>query len=189
MKKVLKKFGSLLGAEASGLFLSLIVGFALTVLISSAKVVSAITTVIFASMVYSAGWNEGRRDSRKVGESFPDFKSAVKAALMCGGITLVLLLVRIAVYHIKPTSWAPVGEGYEMVVVKSGALAACDIIYRLWNYYFIGFMLDSTLLSYFLPVLFPVLIYPAAYKVGLKRFSVIERYLPQLVYKPKKNKR
>lgn len=189
MKKTLKRFGSFLGTEASAVLICIILGFALSALIKDAKIVSVITALIYISMLYSGGWNEGRRDSRKVGESFPDFKGAVKAAFLCSAITLLLLIIRIAVYHIKPQSWGPYGEGHEMILVKSGALVICDVIYRLWNYPFIGFMSSGTLAAYSFPLLFPIIIYPLSYKVGLTRFSIIEKYIPRLVYKPKKKRR
>ena len=188
LKKNIKRLGAFFGAEATGIFISLILGFAMTVFISDSKIVSVITSLIYIATLYSVGWNEGRRDSRKVGESFPDLKGIFVAALICGGFTLLLLLIRIVVYHTNPTSWGPYGEGHEMILVRSGALVICDVIYRLLNYYFVGFMTSGTLLSYSIPVVVPVVVFPLSYKVGLTRFSVIEKFMPQLLYKPKKKK-
>ena len=189
MKKVLALSGSLIISHLSAVLISLILSVVVMAVVKDNIICSVITMLLYVSMIYSAGWSEGFRDSRKVGESFPNLKRAFVVSAVPALITLILLIIRITIYKINPTDWAPYGKGYEMIEVKSAALTIFDVIYRLWNYFFVGFMNDEIFISYLVPIIFPVIIYPAGYAVGLTRFSIIEKYMPQLLYKPKKKKR
>lgn len=189
MRKTFKLYRGFLGAHFSAILILLLI----SIPFSSFEGVNALLTVInlfiYAACIYSAGWNAGFRDSRKVGESVPNVKMACVVAGLTCVIPVVLLVLRVTAYHVNPTSWRPYGKGYEMILTPSTFLLATDIIYRLYNFYLISFLSDGSLGMYILPILFPVIIYPISYIVGLTRFSVIEKYLPFLIYKPKNKKK
>lgn len=188
MKKTASALGSIIVTELSVILLSFIFGVLIMYGVKNAYISSALTLLIYISMMYSAGWREGKKDSKRLSENFPNVKRAYIAALIAGGITAVLLFARVLAYELNPTKWEAYGTGFELIRVKSGVLMTFDIIYKAWNFYFVGFMNDEKFITYLLPVIFPVLIYPIGYMVGLKRFSITEKYMPQILYRPKDKK-
>ena len=42
-------------------------------------------------------------------------------------------------------------------------------------------------ITYIIPLVFPLVVYPLGYAVGLKRKSISEKLLPKLIYKEKNN--
>lgn len=189
MKKILKMYKGLLSNHFIAILIILLFSLPLLALIKSDAVYTTIACLIYVMMIYSAGWNMGFRDTRKVGESFPNIKGAFIAAGLSAVIPAVLLVFRVLVYHINPTAWRPYGEGHEMILTSSPMLVISDIIYKLYHYYFVTFMRSGSLGIYILPIFIPVIIYPIGYLVGLTKFSITERYLPFLIYKPKKKNR
>mgnify|MGYP004626502081 CR=1 FL=1 len=188
MKKVFKLYKGLLGAHFSAILITLILSIPLISFVKNEAVSTLITVLVYAAFIYSAGWNAGFLDSRKVGESVPSVKSACAAALMSCIIPLILLALRVIAYHVNPTVWRPYGEGHEMIKTSSAFLLTCDILYRLYNFFAVSWLAGGKLGMYILPLIFPVVLYPIAYIVGLTRFSIMEKYLPFLIYKPKNKK-
>ena len=188
MKKTASALGSIIVTELSAIFISFIFGVVIMYGVKNTYICSGLTMLLYISMMYSAGWREGKKDSKKLSDNFPNVKRAYIVSLIAGGITAILLLARVFAYELNPTRWAPYGTGFELIRVKSGVLMTFDIIYKVWNFYFIGFMNDELIITYLLPVFFPVLIYPIGYMVGLKRFSITEKYMPWILYKPKNKK-
>lgn len=123
-----------------------------------------------------------------MGESVPNVKSAWQSAALIAAFPTLLLLLRVVAFHTNPTVWRPYGEGHEMILTASPFVTVMDILYRLYNYFFILRLSGGELGWYILPIVISALVYPVSYMVGLTRFSVIERYLPFLIYKPKNKK-
>ena len=189
MKKIFKRCGSIWSSHLSAIIIVLILSLPLLSFIKNDMIFTVIAMLIYAGIMYSTGWNAGLRDSRNVGESVPDSPLAVKTALLSCLLPLLLLAVRIIAYHTCPTVWRPYGQGHEMIQTTAPFLLVSDIVYRLYNYYFISFMTGGTLISYIIPVIIPVILYVFGYRIGLTRFSVTEKYMPWLIYKPKKKKK
>ena len=184
--KILKKSLALIGTEAGATFVCFFVTVPLSVIIRNMTALTVVTFLIFMGTLYSLGWKAGKRDSKNVGDCFPDIKGTFFAAGIAGAFTLILLLIRISVYNINPYQWLPIGEGGELILTKSYPLLTVDVIYKLWNYYFISFLNEEVFITYLLPAFFPIIIYPLGYFVGLKRFSIIDKYMPKIVYKNNK---
>lgn len=177
MKKIFRLAGGIIGAELTAIFLSFVLILFLGSLTDKIGITGIISALMYFGAVYSVGWNQGRRDSRNITGINPDMKSNALAALLCSGITLVLLIFRVAVFHIA--------AGGVVSADRPGILIAADVIYRLWNFPFINFMQSGTLFSYALPVFYPFAIYTAAYFLGVKRFSISEKILPDVIYRKK----
>ena len=180
MKKILRLFVSILGAHFAAIFLSFVIQLFFGNLTNKIGLTGIICALIYIGAVYSVGWNQGKRDSRKITGVSPDVKSNALAGLCLSGITLILLIIRVAVFHIA--------AGGVVTADKPGSLLAADVIYRLWNYPFVEFMQSGTLFSYIVPAVLPFVIYTLAYIFGVKRFSLADDVFRNIIYK-KENKK
>lgn len=176
---------NLIGAHLSAVFLLIILSFPSMMLIKNDVVLSVAAFLMYFGIVYSAAWDSGARDSRRVGESFPDFKSAIKGIILAAVVPVVLLCLRAAAYHIDPYTWRAAGEGGELIKTTSGFVLITDIIYRLYFIFAVGLLRGGKLGMYIIPIFIPGIFYIIGYAVGLTKFSIMERYLPFLIYKPK----
>lgn len=188
MKKIFKRCTNIWWAHISSVIILLILSVPIIAFLKKDIYFTVGATIIYIMAIYSAGWNEGFRDSRNVGESVPDIPLAFRAVLFSCIIPFILLVLRVIAFHAYPSVWRPYGAGHEMILTSSPFLIVTDIIYRLYNYYFISFMTGGTLISYIIPILIPIAVYPIGYRVGLTRFSIVEKYMPGLIYKPKKKR-
>lgn len=175
MKRDFKRCFVLLRSHAIAVVVSLLVSIPAIALIRSDIVLTAIMMVLYLSAMYYSGWNEGFRDAKNMGESVPDIPRAIKVVLMSVVLPVLLLICRVAAYHMC------VNNGQEMSVF----LRITDMVYRIYHFYFTGMMTKGTLISYVIPILIPIVIYPIGYAVGLKRFDFGEKYLSKLIYKKK----
>lgn len=185
MKKAFGHMGNMLATHASAVFLTLILSLPIMSVIKNDTVLAVLAVLLYAMMMYSAAWNKGFRDSRKVGESFPNFKAVIIGILLACIVPVVLLALRVTAYHVNPYTWRPMGEGSEMIKTTSGFVLITDIIYRIYFIFAVGLLKGGRLGSYILPMFIPGIFYIIGYAVGLTRFSIMEKYLPFLIYKPK----
>ena len=149
--------------------------------------VGAVAVFFYAVTIYSAGWNFGKSDSRRTADTINSdkpkylhgeelkvrFIRMIKASLLATIPTLILLGIRIITPYFTE----------EIVVALS------NMIYRFWlapfNPFFKDFEYGITFI-YFLPIFFMPIFTTLGYKVGLTRFSVLEKFLPKVLYKKKK---
>lgn len=186
--KVFKMTLKILVNHLASIFLAFVMMLFLGFLSNSIKIFSFIATLIYIGLIYSAGWNVGRKDTRKLPDCNPDVKKAVKAGLIFACIPLVLLIFRVICPYVFPLQWRPYGEGYTMIQTLHTITQISDMSYRIFFFPCIGFMQNGDLLSYALPILIVPVITPLGYIVGLKRFSVTEQYIPKIFYQDKKIK-
>lgn len=176
MKKILKLSWGVIGAQLAAIFLSFMVMMLFGNLTEKLGITGILTAVLYFGALYSVGWNKGKKDSRKISGVKPEPKENAIAALMASGIVLLLLIFRIGAFHI-----AAGGQ----IGVEPPVLIISDILYRLWNFPLVSFMQSGSLLSYSVPVFLPFIIYIASYLIGLKRFSIMENIMPDIIYKKK----
>ncbi len=184
--KTFKMILKILLNHAASVFITFIMMLFLGFLSGSIMIFSVIATLIYVGLIYSAGWNAGRRDSRKLPDCVPDVKKAVRAGLIFACIPLVLLIFRVICPFVFPMQWRPYGEGYTMIQTLHTVTQVADMAYRIFFFPCIGFMQKGDLLSYALPILIVPVLVPIGYVVGLKRFSVMEQYMPKVFYKDKR---
>lgn len=147
---------------------------------------SSIMLFIYVAIIYSSGWNIGKRDSRRIPGYYPNVKRAVIIALVSTSITVALLIFRvIAPYIFDRVYVANPLNGSQLELADSGGMIAANVLYRLWLYPCAGFMPDGNFTAYVLMGLIIPVFVPLGYIVGLRRFSVIEKFYPKLIYKPK----
>lgn len=183
--KLFKMTLKILANHAAAVFLTFVMMLFLSFLSNNIVIFSVIATLIYAGLVYSAGWNVGRKDSRKLPDCVPDVKKAVKAGLIFACIPFVLLIFRVICPFVFPLQWRPYGEGYTMIQALHPVTQIADMSYRIFFFPCIGFMQKGDLLSYVLPILIVPVLVPVGYIIGLKRFSIIEQYMPKVFYKDK----
>ena len=182
----LEKTSRFLFAHIFGLVVSFVLNLSFTILLKNTFFGTVVTTVIYTILIYSAAWNEGRRDSINAGTRVPSMKKAILAAVVIFLIGVLLFAVRIVVYKTDPWQWKPFGDGFELIKIRSAALIFWDTVYKIWNAFYIGFMDGEKFSSYIIPLFFPLVIYPLGYAVGLTRKSFSETVLTKIVYKDKK---
>lgn len=182
----MKKPIRLIIAHFITIVLSFVLNLSFITLFKNSFFGTAVTTVLYIAIIYTSAWNEGRRDSVNVGVSRPNIKMAFISAGILTCIGILLFIVRLIAYKINPWQWGPFGDGYEFIRIRSTALIIWDAVYKGWNCFFIGFMDGEKFISYIIPLVFPLLVYPLGYTVGLTRKSISEKLLPKLIYKGKK---
>ena len=145
----------------------------------SAKIYSSLTGLAFLYAYYHTVWDTGRRDMMyiKVYNNHHDEKMAAdyKRPLIMGivyTIPNIIALVALAVM---------------------GTHSTMNFVYRLLQNCFLGWLGDDNLTyipNCVIVTFIPLLISIPAYLAGTKEFSIIDKYLPKLIYKnpDKKNK-
>lgn len=143
------------------------------------KIYSSVTAVIFISAYYSRFWQAGKTDVKhiKVHNKFNEDKIGIEYGKPA--IALVIQLI--------PNIIALV------FLCVCGTHGVANVVYRIFQGTYLGWLGNDNLtyipncfVVTFLPCIFA---YPA-YFAGFKGFSIIERYLPMLIYKqPKKKER
>ena len=176
---------------------------------TTGSIVGGIAAFLYILMLYSIGWNLGKSDSRRTADTLNSdspkylhgealtirFNRMVKASLFATIPTLFLLALRIFVPMIFSDTMIPFGS--EAIEVVDGYVIAYetilqpiswffDIGYRIWLMPFITFFRGfdyGITLSYILPIFFAPIFVPIGFKVGVTRFSILEKLVPKLVYK------
>ncbi len=178
MKKDLKRCGEILRVQLLANVVLVAFNLSLFALIDNIVFLTVVSGCIYLSAIYLAGWNEGFRDSRNIGDVVPDIPRALKAVLYSAILPAVFLALRIVAYH------HCVAVGAEMTAF----LKVTDIIYRLWYFYLAQFMHKGWLFIYILPIIIQVGVYVGAYAVGLRRFDLSEKIMPKILYKKNEKK-
>lgn len=141
---------------------------------------------IYVAMIYSAGWNIGKKDSRNIPGYYPNVKRAVLIGLVSASVTAVLFLFRvIAPYVFEPVYMANPANGSQMELVDSGGIVFANIAYRIWLYPCLEFMPDGDFWSYIIMGLIIPVFVPIGYIVGLRRFSIVDKFYPKILYRRK----
>jgi len=154
----------------------------------TANMIIGIAGVFFYVVtIYSVGWNFGKLDSRRTADTVHSdtpkylhgeklnvrFARMVKASLFATIPALILLGIRMITPHFAD----------EIVVALS------NVAYRFWlvpfNMFFQDFEYGITFI-YFLPIPFIPIFTSFGYKIGLTRFSMLQKFLPKVLYKNKK---
>ncbi len=189
MRKTFKTCGQIWKAHFSSIVVIMLFYATLGSVIKNDLVFLIVSFFIYFSLLYTVAWEAGNKDSRKVNEFHPSFRSAFFPPLLSLTIPVFLLILRIIAFHIYPTVWGPYGDNFEFVEVSSSFFLITNTLYRAYNCYLLPLFDEKIFLTYLLPLLPPLIIFPCAYFLGVKRFDFISRFLPFLIYKKKeKNK-
>ncbi len=148
------------------------------------KVYSSITALLFLSSCYSRVWRAGRKDARhvKIYNNHHEDKIGVKysKALAIGAIASIPNIIVLAALIITSIT----GEGF----------ITANTVYRLLQSTFMGWLGDDNLTyipNCIIVTIIPILLSLPAYITGTKDFSLVDKYLPKIIYKKtpdKKNK-
>ena len=174
-KRNITRCGILWRTHIVAIILCLLVSIPVLALIKNDLVLMIILLLVYISGIYFNGWNDGFKDSRKIGDFFPDFPGALRVAALAAALPFILLVVRIVAYHTS---------GGEQTLF----LTLSDVVYRVYNFYFTSMMSNGNVFVYFVPVLIPSVVYLLGYTLGIRRFDFAEKYLPKIIYQQKKDK-
>ncbi len=183
MKRILNMCKRIWLAHASAIVVIMTFYMMLSSLIKNNVLLTTIATFVFVTLMYNAGWICGNKDARNIGGITPSLKTAVCAILFTSIIPVILLIIRVIAYHTYPTVWQPYGENLEMIKTTSPFLRISDVLYKVYNCYFLPILSGGELPLYILPIFVPIIIFPIGYILGTKSFSVKENYVPSIVYK------
>ncbi len=132
------------------------------------NIYSCVTAVWFLSKIYSIAWENGKKDSRKV----PAHPYNPINGFVFGLVSVLPSIIIMIIYQMN----------------AGGELS--QFLYNLYLSAFIGFVDGFSAV----PVYASLCVYASiivtsgvGYIVGKRRFSVVETYLPKLVYKQKKD--
>jgi len=172
-----------------------------------------VVTYIYALTMYSTGWMLGQLDSRLAGgstvaaprylhgeEPQARLKKMIIASIVVTIPTVILLGLRIAapiwfadVVFRTGTMYPGAMIGYEAVIYHEPTMmtltVALDLIYRVWLLpclYFFGEFNERVNLAYVLPVFIVPIFSIFGYIVGRKRFSIVEKFFPRIMYRREK---
>ena len=132
------------------------------------NIYSLVTSVWFLSKIYSISWENGKKDSRKV----PAHPYSPVNGVVFGLVSVVPSIIIMIIYQMHLNS------------------ELSRFLYNLYLSAFIGFVDGfSTVPVYASLGVYASIIVTSGigYIVGKRRFSVMETYLPKLVYKQKKD--
>ncbi len=186
MKKVFRMCKNIWIAHLSAVVVIMLFYMMLSSVVKNKTVLLFIGTFVYGTLILGAGQECGRKDARKIGDSFPDFKKAVAAVLMASIVSVVLLGIRVIAYHTYPTVWRPLGVNYEMIKTMSPFLLTSDIIYKVYHCFFMPIFSGGELTAYILPIFVPIIIFPLGYLLGVRKTDFLERHIPSLIYKKEK---
>lgn len=148
----------------------------------AAKIYSSVTALLYLSTVYSFVWQAGRKDVRYIlvqSKHAPEAEQRqvpVWKGLWIGLLASIPSVIMLGVFvHASHTG----GMYYVWV----------NMAYRLYQCSFLNWLGEDNF-SYFwncvIVTMIPPVLSGIAYFAGTKQFSVMERYLPAVVYKKKK---
>lgn len=143
---------------------------------------STITAIIYFLFMYSAGWNIGSKDGRKIPGFYPDKKNPLLISLFSSLIPLCLLLIRL----IKPDLWSselPFLCGkVPFIIGNFYASNTPDFLFRLWYLPLAAFVPNGNIFAYILLFFVPPVFIFIGYLVGIRRFSISEFLYIKLVF-------
>ncbi len=133
------------------------------------KTFTAIMSLGYFCGAYSLGWRGGRYDAQN---SISSFKNAFWGGFF-GVIVSVITLIIAIIGKIF-------GQADGIFSLASGILRFLHIhfLYFINNY-------GENIFIYVIPVLLVLILYPLGYYFGAKGFSIIDKYMPILLYKKK----
>jgi len=179
MKRIIKRSLSIVKAHLMATLVVIIFRLSILALIKNFSILTIIYALICLSAVYLRAWDSGFRDSRKIGDYFPDIKGGVKTALISCILPAALLILRVVAY------WVCVGDGQ----VMTPFLRTMDVIYRIYFMYFLDAMQSGSLITYILPIVFQAAVCVLGYILGLRRFDIVSKYMPKILYKKERDNR
>ncbi len=146
------------------------------------KVYSSVTALFFLSAYYSSVWNAGRKDAKhvKVYNKHNEDKKVIKYSK--GIVVGLLAAIPSIILLIILTVTAIIGQGYDWA----------NVVYRVFQSIFMGWLGNDNLTyipNCYIITLIPILLAVPAYIAGTKEYSLLEKYLPKIIYKrtPKKD--
>lgn len=132
------------------------------------NIYSCITSVWFLSKIYSIAWENGKKDSRKE----PAHPYRAVNGFVFGLISVIPSIIILIIYELN--------SGAELSL----------FLYNLYLSTFIGFVDGFSKVPVWASIIILACIIVTSgvgYIVGKRKFSVVETYLPKLVYKQKKD--
>lgn len=148
----------------------------------ASKIYSSITALIYLSALYSSVWQAGRKDWRFLHVANKNLPPEQQGKLnLWKGLIIGLFAAIPSVFML----------GLFVHASHTGGMyyAWVNMAYRIYQSAFLSWLGNDNL-SYFwncvIVTAIPPVLSGIAYVAGTKQFSVIERYLPGLVYKKKK---
>lgn len=145
------------------------------------KIYSTITAGIFIGFYYSEIWNAGKKDAKHVKVYNKHHEDSISIGYSKCLIMALVAIVPNIIALIALAIASSTGNGW----------TATNIIYRIIQSPFFGWLgndnftyVPNCVIITFIPPLFA---FPA-YITGTKEFSIMEKYLPKIVYKNKNKK-
>ncbi len=183
--KLLNLTFRLLGVQLVLIIISVLFMESFVAIISSQaglKIYSTITAFIYLCVYYSKVWKAGDKDRKtvKVYNDRHDDKISINKlkglyAGVLAAIPNIFMLIAVAIAGAKGSS------SYSVV----------NPIYRILMTHFVGWLGNDNLTyipNCIIVTVIPIILGVLAYIAGTKKYSVIEKYLPKLVYKNTDNK-
>ncbi len=136
---------------------------------------------IYGCMIYSVGWNYGKKDGRKIPGSYPDPRFAILVSVFASIIPVCLFLFKI----LSP----------QLALVTKAFLPAeqlqsiASFIFRLWFFPFGDFIDRGGIIISLLVVLVLPVLFISGYFVGLRRFKLLDLIMEKLLYSTSKAKK
>lgn len=149
------------------------------------RLYSTVTALIYLGTYYSKVWNTGRADMKNAVIHNKYNEDKIKLNYSKGLIVGLLAQIPNATVLLILIYTASVG---------SDSASTVNAIYRVLQSAFVGLLSNdiesflTNLSGYIVVMIIPVLMGIPAYFAGVKNFSVIERFLPVLVYKKESDK-
>lgn len=163
--------------------ISVILGFPFWYLVKHPYIFSTIFTLVYISVIYTLGWDMGKRDSRRVGEFQPNLKRAIKTALFAQIISVALFAFRVICPFIFEKVWTAAGAGFELRLIDHPVTTVADLLYKLWFYPCFGFMGNGSFTGYLLPLFIIPVVIPIAYSMGVKKIAWFDKFYNKIMYK------
>ncbi len=130
---------------------------------------TVIMSLAYFCGAYSLGWRAGKKD-------FKIHNFSIKSALLGGVLGIILSFVSLI--------FIIIGKIFGQ---DTGIFSLAADIYTFLHCHFIYFITSyrDNILTYAVPVILVLILYPLGYFIGSKGFSIIDKYFPILLYRKK----
>ena len=163
----------------------LFIGIFPSMAMNSPYLFSSITGLIYIITMYSAGWNFGKRDSRKIEGFMPDKKLPVKAAAFGLVVPIILLVMCYALPDIWKINIPLFTDGVDFILENNKVSGTTDFIYKLWSFPLEAFLGNKNIFRYVLVMLVQPVAAIAGYNVGLTKYEIFASLIGKVIFKKK----